>query len=598
MAYVPLQTSINALPNSGANTFVARLAIATTGSTLTNNRWLNIIIGDADATITITSTGINNTAIGSTTASTGAFTNASASQYFATASGSTGAPGYTFSSALTTGIYYSAGIQFTVANSNVGAITATGLNGMAVGATTANTGAFTTISTSSTSALTGEVAVNGSISGSGDRILGVYGSYGPSLASTVSPLLISVTLTNNYSGSGYLYAANIQSTLTKSGNSVLVGAGLRVGTPNVGGSGTITKAACIYVETAPSGGTNNYSIYSAGGYCTFVGGLDNTPIGGGTANSGSFTTLSTSSTSALTGNVGVGGTVRTDAALNITSSINTTSGAGYFQILNGTINATANSDIVAFQRSAGTFNTATFTLLGYIGSYISAPTLTGSGSLATATMIQIGSAPTATTTYGIHQTGADQNVFGGLIQAASIQNTPIGSVTPSTGAFTTITASGAITPSQTAGIVGTTTNNNANAGSIGEYIESVIPYASAVHPVTGAAINVTSVSLTAGDWMVTGMIMFDFSTGGATALANAFGWASSTSATLPNLDLALRASFLWNNTTVPVGTQATPLPTIRFSLASTTTVYLSAFANVTTAGTNYAWGAIRAWRIR
>ena len=78
-------------------------------------------------------------------AGTGAFTNASASQYFATASGSASAPGYAFSSALTTGIYSSAGMQFTVANSNVGAITATGLNGMVIGATTPTTGTFTSV---------------------------------------------------------------------------------------------------------------------------------------------------------------------------------------------------------------------------------------------------------------------------------------------------------------------------------------------------------------------------------------------------------------------------------------------------------------------
>jgi hypothetical protein len=48
----------------------------------------------------------------------------------------------------------------------------------------------------------------------------------------------------------------------------------------------------------------------------------------------------------------------------------------------------------------------------------------------------------------------------------------IGATTPSTGAFTTLSASGAITPSQTAGIVGTTTNNNADAGAVGEYVET------------------------------------------------------------------------------------------------------------------------------
>jgi hypothetical protein len=80
---------------------------------------------------------------------------------------------------------------------------------------------------------------------------------------------------------------------------------------------------------------------------------------------------------------------------------------------------------------------------------------------------------------------------------------PIGSTTPSSGAFTTISASGAITPSQTAGIVGTTAANNANAGSIGELITAT---ASGVALTTGTTANVCSISLTAGDWEVSGAI--------------------------------------------------------------------------------------------
>jgi len=71
-----------------------------------------------------------------------------------------------------------------------------------------------------------------------------------------------------------------------------------------------------------------------------------------------------------------------------------------------------------------------------------------------------------------------------------------------TGAVTisgTLGVTGTITPGQTTGIVGTTTNNNAQAGSVGEYIESVIASGSSVSLTTSVMVNMTSISLTAGD---------------------------------------------------------------------------------------------------
>jgi len=73
-----------------------------------------------------------------------------------------------------------------------------------------------------------------------------------------------------------------------------------------------------------------------------------------------------------------------------------------------------------------------------------------------------------------------------------------------------VTLTGAITPSQTAGIVGTTTNNNANAGSVGEVVSSSVAVGSAVSLTTAAGAftgkTITSISLTAGDWNVFGIV--------------------------------------------------------------------------------------------
>jgi len=118
-------------------------------------------------------------------------------------------------------------------------------------------------------------------------------------------------------------------------------------------------------------------------------------------------------------------------------------------------------------------------------------------------------------------------------------------------------------------IVGTTTNNNAAAGSVGEYI----PASASTGLTNSTFTNVTSISLTAGDWDVFGGFLLAAS-GGAVMLNQAVG-ASSTSATLGAngtyyqfADAAIAAN----------ATMGGAMPTQRFSLASTTTIYAVVFA--------------------
>ena len=160
----------------------------------------------------------------------------------------------------------------------------------------------------------------------------------------------------------------------------------------------------------------------------------------------------------------------------------------------------------------------------------------------------------------------------------------------------TLGVTGTITPGQTTGIVGTTTNTNAQAGSVGEYIESRVVQGSAVALTTNINANVTSISLTAGDWDVSGLIAFD---GDATTLVqNLIGGASTTSATLSGtLDYATLA---FNSTGLALYTSQDPriaLPVLRFSLSSTTTVYLVA-ASRFTVSSHTAYGQISARRVR
>jgi hypothetical protein len=139
-----------------------------------------------------------------------------------------------------------------------------------------------------------------------------------------------------------------------------------------------------------------------------------------------------------------------------------------------------------------------------------------------------------------------------------------------TGAWT---YSGTITPSQTLGIVGTTTNNNAQAGSVGEVVTSSIT-ANTISLTTATSANIGSISLTAGDWDVEGAINFTPTTTTSITVLEG-GISSGSSATLPGLPNQFQESMA---AAIPGTTVAISkvVPMVRLSLASTTTVYLVA----------------------
>lgn len=140
------------------------------------------------------------------------------------------------------------------------------------------------------------------------------------------------------------------------------------------------------------------------------------------------------------------------------------------------------------------------------------------------------------------------------------------------------------------GIVGTTTNNNAQAGSVGEFVSSVVNSGSAVALTSGVDANVTSISLTAGDWDVSGSV--SIAAAASTLVTTFYMSCSTTSATGDSVFAGLE------NVPFSAGgirTMATPRK--RLSLASTTTVYLIGQAIFTTS-TCSAFGQIGARRVR
>ncbi len=154
-----------------------------------------------------------------------------------------------------------------------------------------------------------------------------------------------------------------------------------------------------------------------------------------------------------------------------------------------------------------------------------------------------------------------------------------------------------LTFSSTSGIIGTTTNDNAAAGSVGEFQSATLSGASKITLTTGTAVTITSLSLTAGDWDLGGQINFE--TEATTSISEARVSSSATDNTLGSTNFTGQ---LYNIVKfaafVPgVSTFTFTAGTARLSLASTTTVYLVARATFTVANC-YAYGHITARRRR
>lgn len=138
---------------------------------------------------------------------------------------------------------------------------------------------------------------------------------------------------------------------------------------------------------------------------------------------------------------------------------------------------------------------------------------------------------------------------------------------------------------------GTITNDDAPPGVRGEIISSAVPSGSAVSLTTATPADVTSISLTPGDWDVEGNINF---AGSGVTLTSSIGGLSSTSATLPSDGSEVYSGLQLNTTTA---TNGVTLPRKRISLSATTTIYLEGQATFS-AGTEAAFGSLTARRIR
>lgn len=152
-----------------------------------------------------------------------------------------------------------------------------------------------------------------------------------------------------------------------------------------------------------------------------------------------------------------------------------------------------------------------------------------------------------------------------------------------------MTTLGSIGPSTTGGVIGTTLADNANAGSYGEYPTPVS--ATSVALTNNTPTNIVTISLSAGDWDVTGQGLIQGAA--STTFSNSLVGISTTSATVgpigsyTQMAYALGANSGW----------AMPLPTVRVNVSSTTTVYCVALAVFATSTANSSC-YLRARRVR
>lgn len=141
------------------------------------------------------------------------------------------------------------------------------------------------------------------------------------------------------------------------------------------------------------------------------------------------------------------------------------------------------------------------------------------------------------------------------------------------------------------------TNDTPAAGKIGQTVNSFIASASAVSYTTNQTKNLTSISLTAGDWDVRGAITFNLASVAASTLFGGIANIGTTTGTITD-DGGQSYAAITTTASALAGLMTCALAPRRLSLASTTTVYLVGRAPTFASGTVTAYGFIEARRMR
>jgi hypothetical protein len=174
----------------------------------------------------------------------------------------------------------------------------------------------------------------------------------------------------------------------------------------------------------------------------------------------------------------------------------------------------------------------------------------------------------------------------GLVQGSQIVNPPAPAATVTTGLSQNVS----FTNTASYGVVGSTTSDSAAAGNIGEHVSST---AINVVAVNATYVNITSISLTPGDWDVTGQITYTPNTG--VSLGQFYGAVSAFSGNTTT-DHVLYDNVIFGVENAAFNETYT-VAAWQVSLATTTTIYLKANAAFASGIVNIG-GRISARRMR
>jgi hypothetical protein len=158
----------------------------------------------------------------------------------------------------------------------------------------------------------------------------------------------------------------------------------------------------------------------------------------------------------------------------------------------------------------------------------------------------------------------------------------------------TLDGTNGITGPATKAIVGTTTNDSAAAGYVGEYVEGIASNVS--WPTSSNQYgSIVSITLTAGDWDISAILQ---------AVDNTASWAGiefgvSTSSGNNTTGMTLGVNWVWDYFASVASSDYKPysIPSYRVSISGSTTYYLKVLS-VYTVATPIAYGRISARRVR
>lgn len=350
------------------------------------------------------------------------------------------------------------------------------------------------------------------------------------------------------------------------------------------GSGNLSFSTGSGAFVSSITGTSNEIIASAStGAITL-----STPQAIGTGSSPTFLSLTTTQSvnanqhvsagqqAGVTGFLGLVGTTSgavaitvQDAAGTYSMALPSTQGSGG-QVLTVDTNAGSQSNLKwANSAGSGTVNSGTSTHLAYYATSTNA--------------VSDASGATISGTYtlsGAVTHSATLTMSGATIAMGSNKITGLASGTTSGDALAfgqSFTANTITFSPTTAGIKGTTTNDNTVTGNVGEYVESVVGFATAPGA-TGTLGDATSISLTAGDWDIT----FTATAGAASATTTTVAIGISTTSGNSATGLVAGSNFTGDVTapTIAVNNWYC-VPSYRISLSGTTTVYAKVRYNFT-----------------